>query len=133
MVERATYKSIRDQLISLSVDIEDKTKICALLEKKIDHERSLLAKVEGSVNEEYDAILEVNRTILILYLFAWLKLTILLRFLQSEIKNHKEYIGHKTSATQKVTVAIPNIKPLHYLNACIQCTFKFPLGEAYAK
>lgn len=62
MVERATYKSIRDQLISLSVDIEDKTKICALLERKIDHERSQLAKVEGSVNDEYDAILEVSWT-----------------------------------------------------------------------
>ncbi len=81
MVERATYRSIRDQLISLSVDIEDKTKICALLERKIDHERSLLAKVEGSVNEEYDAILEVNRTFLILHQFAWLELTILLRIL----------------------------------------------------
>lgn len=60
MVERATYKSIRDQLVSLSVDIEDKSKICTLLEKKIDNERTLLAKVEGSVNAEYDAILEVS-------------------------------------------------------------------------
>lgn len=59
MVDRASYKSIRDQLISLSVDIEDKAKICSLLERKIENERSLLGKVEGSINEEYDSILEV--------------------------------------------------------------------------
>jgi len=61
MVDRASYKSIRDQLISLSVDIEDKAKICALLERKIENERSLLGQVEGSLNDEYeyDFILEV--------------------------------------------------------------------------
>jgi len=60
MVERASHKSIRDQLISLSVDIEDKSKICALLERKIDNERSLLGKVDASLAEEFESILEVS-------------------------------------------------------------------------
>lgn len=59
MVEKASYKSIRDQLISLSVDIEDKARICSLLERKIENERSILAKVEESLSEEHDSILEV--------------------------------------------------------------------------
>lgn len=59
MVERASYKSIRDQLIALSVDIEDKSKICSLLERKIENERELLGSVDASLNAEYNEILEV--------------------------------------------------------------------------
>lgn len=59
MVERVSYKSVRDQLISLSVDIEDKGKICSLLERKIEDERQQLARVEVSMNENYENIIEV--------------------------------------------------------------------------
>lgn len=60
MVDQASYRSIRDQLAAISVDIEDKAKVCGLLERNIEKERQLLASVEESVKEDYNRIIEVS-------------------------------------------------------------------------
>lgn len=59
MSDSASYRSIRDQLVSITVDIEDKARVCDLLERNIEKERQLLASAETSVKEEYERILEV--------------------------------------------------------------------------
>lgn len=45
--------------MSITVDIEDKARVCDLLERNIEKERQLLASAEASVKEEYERILEV--------------------------------------------------------------------------
>ena len=67
MSDKASYKSIRDQLVSISVDIDDKGKICKILEKKIESERLLLSRVESTLSEEYE-----NKIQVIINLFALL-------------------------------------------------------------
>jgi hypothetical protein len=59
MSVQSSYKSIRDQLITISVSIDDKDKLNKLIERKIEQERSLLAEVESSLSREYERILEV--------------------------------------------------------------------------
>lgn len=59
MVDKVSYKFVRDQLISLSVDIGDKGKICSLLERKIEDERQQLSRVEVSMNENYETTIDV--------------------------------------------------------------------------
>jgi len=39
-------RSLRDQVVQLSIDIDDKTKISKLLEKKIKQERLELSQIE---------------------------------------------------------------------------------------
>lgn len=63
MVDQVSYKSIRDQLVSLSVDIEDKVKVCALLRRNIENERQQLGSVEESVKKEFERQLEVYSNI----------------------------------------------------------------------
>jgi hypothetical protein len=60
MVDQVSYRSIRDQLVSITVDIEDKSKVCSLLERNIEKERQQLASADASVREEYERILEVR-------------------------------------------------------------------------
>jgi len=54
----ATYQSIREQLIALQVDVDDKTKVCEVLEQKVRNERSLLSRIESEITEEYQTTLE---------------------------------------------------------------------------
>ena len=54
----ATYQGIREQLIALQVDVDDKSKVCEVLEQKVRVERSLLSRVEGELTEDYQATLE---------------------------------------------------------------------------
>ncbi len=54
----SSYQNIREQFIALQVDLDDKNKICSVLEHKIQVERSLLSRIESDAATEYQAILE---------------------------------------------------------------------------
>ncbi|KAJ1432645.1 hypothetical protein B484DRAFT_26164 [Ochromonadaceae sp. CCMP2298] len=58
MVDKASYRSIRDQLVTLSVDIDDKDKGCAMLQRKIEGERLTLAGVEAQLVARYQRVME---------------------------------------------------------------------------
>lgn len=55
---QSNYQSIREQLVSLQVDLDDKQKICEVLDQKVKLERAKLEKVEEETNEEYQQMLE---------------------------------------------------------------------------
>lgn len=58
MLTSSSYQSIREQLIALQVDLDDKSKICSVLERKIQSERALLGRIENDFNDEYQTALE---------------------------------------------------------------------------
>jgi hypothetical protein len=60
MVDQVSYKSVRDQLVSITVDIEDKSKVCGLLERNIEKERQLLSTVDAAVREDFEHIIAVR-------------------------------------------------------------------------
>jgi len=60
MMENQSYQSIREQLINLQVDLDDKDKICSVLENRINIERSKLGRIEADATGEYTAILEAE-------------------------------------------------------------------------
>lgn len=60
MSVKATYQQIREQLINLSVDLEDKSKVCKILEQKTRDERHLLGLVEAEYENKYQSIIEVS-------------------------------------------------------------------------
>jgi hypothetical protein len=55
-----SYQQIREQLINLNVDLEDKSKICKILEQKSKDERDALGTIEAEFEEKYQAIIEVT-------------------------------------------------------------------------
>jgi hypothetical protein len=57
-MSRGGYQSIREQLVALNVDLDDKKKICAHLEDKIQQERARLSQVEADLNTHYDDAME---------------------------------------------------------------------------
>ena len=59
MTANASYQRIREQLINLSVDLEDKSKLCEILVQKTNNERKALGLVEANCEEKYLAIIEV--------------------------------------------------------------------------
>lgn len=71
MVDQVSYRSIRDQLVSITVDIEDKSKVCNLLERNIEKERQQLAAADASVREEYERILAVRRLCSVQHIFEF--------------------------------------------------------------
>ena len=60
MSVKASYQQIREQLINLSVDLEDKTKVCKILVHKSRDERHLLGLVESEYESKYQLIIEVR-------------------------------------------------------------------------
>lgn len=50
---------IKEQLVSLALDLEDKEKVKLLLEKKIEHERSKLRHIEEDVGLGYRKLIQV--------------------------------------------------------------------------
>lgn len=56
-----TYQQIREQLINLSVDLEDKSKVCKILEQKVRGERDQLGLIESRYEEKYQLIIKVIR------------------------------------------------------------------------
>lgn len=63
---QSNYQSIREQLVSLQVDLDDKQKICQVLDQKVKQERAKLGRVEEETNEEYQQVLERYVTMAIL-------------------------------------------------------------------
>jgi len=55
---RLNYQRIREQLIGLTVELEDKNNICNALGNRIETERLTLSRVEAEANEEYAQVLE---------------------------------------------------------------------------
>ena len=53
-----TYQNVREQLIALQVDLDDKNKLCEVLVQRVQMERALLGRIEVDVNEEYQATLD---------------------------------------------------------------------------
>ena len=49
-----SYQGIREQLVSLTVELEDKGKVAVMLESKIKQERELLHQVEPNLNSQYE-------------------------------------------------------------------------------
>jgi hypothetical protein len=56
-----SYKTIKDQLVSLAVDVEDKQKVSQALHRKVESERNLLSSVEDEIAAKYQVIIEVRR------------------------------------------------------------------------
>lgn len=54
----ASYQSIREQLIALQVDLDDKGKVVGVLEQKVGLERQQLSRIEGELKDEYESVLE---------------------------------------------------------------------------
>lgn len=55
---RANYQKIREQLICLTVELEEKVVVCSTLSNRCEAERESLSKVEESVENEYGAQFE---------------------------------------------------------------------------
>ncbi len=64
------YQRLREQVISLTVDVDDKEHVCAILERKVAHERSLLSRVEDDCNEENQIRFEVMNIKFMLTIFS---------------------------------------------------------------
>ncbi len=47
----ASYQRIREQLVALQVDVEDKDKVCQALRQRIDVERAKLARIEADATQ----------------------------------------------------------------------------------
>ena len=62
---RANYSNShsKEQLIKLQIDIEDRGKVCTILQNKIDKQRCLLSNIEREVKEQYQQVLEVGEYI----------------------------------------------------------------------
>ena len=56
-----TYQQIREQLINLSVDLEDKSKVCKILEQKVRDERNQLGLIDSRYEEKYQLVIKVIR------------------------------------------------------------------------
>lgn len=66
MSAKASYQQIREQLINLSVDLEDKAKVCSILEQKSRDERHMLGLVEAEYENKYQSIIEVTQSAMLL-------------------------------------------------------------------
>lgn len=52
------YQNLRETLVALEVDLDDKKKICAHLERKIAQERSKLSTVEADLSADYEELMD---------------------------------------------------------------------------
>lgn len=59
MSGKVSYQQIREQLINLNVDLEDKSKVCKILEQKVREEKRLLGLLEEEYETKYQSIIEV--------------------------------------------------------------------------
>jgi hypothetical protein len=50
---------LKDQIIALNLELDDKAKIEQLLKRKIELEKSYLSRIESEINERFDAITKV--------------------------------------------------------------------------
>jgi hypothetical protein len=57
---RTTYQNIREQLVSLTVDLEEKENVIKVLTRKNENERDSMARIEEDFNNEYNVLFEVR-------------------------------------------------------------------------
>lgn len=57
---RTTYQNIREQLVSLTVDLEEKENIIKVLTRKNEHERDSMGRIEEEFNNEYNVLFDVR-------------------------------------------------------------------------
>jgi len=55
---RATYQAIREQLIHLTIELEEKNNVASILSNKIENERLSLGKIELDVANEFQHVLD---------------------------------------------------------------------------
>ena len=55
---RATYQAIREQLIHLTIELEEKNNVASILTNKIEKERLALGKIELDVSNEYQHVVD---------------------------------------------------------------------------
>jgi hypothetical protein len=55
---RSTYQAIREQLIHLSIELEEKNNVANILTNKIENERLLLSKIEVDITNEYQHVVD---------------------------------------------------------------------------
>ncbi len=55
---QTSYQGIREQLVSLTVELEDKSKVAVMLESKVKQERELLSQVDHHINTQYESQLQ---------------------------------------------------------------------------
>lgn len=55
-------QSLREQVVQISIDIDDKTKIAKLLEKKIKQERLELSQIEDVSDDYTDRLTQFSTT-----------------------------------------------------------------------
>ena len=51
--------ALREKVVSLTVDLQDKSKLLVILENRTEEERQEVQRIERRVNEEYSVIMEV--------------------------------------------------------------------------
>ena len=51
---QTSYQGIRQQLVSLTVELEDKCKVTTMLETKVKQEREMLQLIEHEIKSQYD-------------------------------------------------------------------------------
>lgn len=54
-----TEKMLKDQLVALTLDLEDKTKVEELLRRKVNAVKAQLPRIEEDVKQRYQTILQV--------------------------------------------------------------------------
>tara|TARA_B110000090_G_C13263175_1_gene401225 strand:- start:201 stop:932 length:732 start_codon:yes stop_codon:yes gene_type:complete len=54
----SSYQSVREQLVSLQVDLDDREKLCEVVQQKIEVERAKLGRIESDANVQYEGVLE---------------------------------------------------------------------------
>ena len=52
---QTSYQGIRQTLVTLTVELEDKNKVAVVLERTIKQERELLVNVEVGINTQYES------------------------------------------------------------------------------
>ena len=57
-------RNIRQELVSLTVSLEDKKQLLTVLREKVDNKRSQLESVETVIQENYSRLIEVSNFIL---------------------------------------------------------------------
>lgn len=54
---------LKEQVIALNLELEDKTKVEQLLKRKLEIEKSALVKIEADIKDHYQALTQVCQAI----------------------------------------------------------------------
>jgi hypothetical protein len=84
---------LQDQLVVLSIDIEDKSRLCELLKKNIAKETNALHGVESSITEHFETLIQVSTC----FICCILSLTHILQNELNESKLSNENVLQKSN------------------------------------